>query len=158
MLADYMVADPRTTKLTVVGGGISWITAAQNAGQTVPFSVVAIATFAPAFVGQSPAVELLLEDQHGRLVPLPGATGAQGQPQYIRVGISNPLPAAAFPTQRIPQDAVRPRVQILLNFQNGLPLERGHRYTWRVKIDQETRDEWTEWLYVSDPAPGAVVG
>jgi hypothetical protein len=45
-----------------------------------------------------------------------------------------------------------------LNFQTGLPLEPGQAYTWRMKIDQETRDDWTTWLYVPGPPQLPVVG
>ncbi|WP_156181149.1 hypothetical protein [Mycobacterium nebraskense] len=157
MLADYAVADA-ANKLTIVGGGVSIVTHLPNTGQTAPFAVLAVVTFDPAFIGESPAVELLLEDQTGQPVALPGAVGQLGQPQYIRVGLSHQLEAKLPQNQRIPRTAMRPRVQILLNFQGGLPLPAGQRYTWRVRIDGDSSDEWTEWLYVPESAPGVAVG
>jgi hypothetical protein len=157
LLADYAVADAGN-KLTVVGGGISIAGSIANTGLTAPFAVIAIATFDPAFVGESPAVELMLEDQSGQPVALPGAVGPMGQPQYVRVGVTNQLHPARVENQQIPTNATRPSVQILLNFQTGLPLMAGQRYTWRVRIDGNSSDEWTEWLYVPSPAAGAVVG
>jgi len=78
LLADYAVADA-AGKLTVVGGGISVAGSTPNTGLTAAFAVVAVVTFDPAFVGESPAVELLLEDQHGQPVAQPGAVGPMGQ-------------------------------------------------------------------------------
>ncbi|MGO9382385.1 MAG: hypothetical protein ACLP4W_09875 [Mycobacterium sp.] len=144
--------------MTIVGGGISVAGSTPNTGLTAPFAVVAVVTFDPAFVGESPAVELLLEDRNGQPIALPGAVGPLGQPQYMRVGVSNQLQPTVVPNQQIPTDVTRPKVQILLNFQTGLPLTAGQRYTWRVRIDGISRDEWTEWLYIPSPAPGAVVG
>ena len=156
LLADYAVVDGGG-KLTIVGGGISVVPVA-NTGLTVPISVVAIATFAPEFVGESPAVELLLEDQSGQPFALPGAAGPMGRPQYVRVGASNPLQPTVLQNQHIPRDAAQPKVQFLLSFQTGLPLLPGQRYTWRVRIDGDSRDEWTEGLYVPRPTPGLAVG
>jgi len=51
----------------------------------------------------------------------------------------------------MPRDVVRPRIQLLLQFPSGLPLQVGEEYVWRVTIDGETRDEWTESLYVFGP-------
>ncbi len=154
MLADYAVADTASSKVTIVGGNIVWVPAGPNPAHTVPFSVVATVSFDPRFVGESPAVELLLEDENGQPVPLPGLSGQQGQPQYLRVGVSEQLRPTIVQSLRIPTDAVRPRMNLLLNFHSGLPLSMGQRYTWRVRVDGETRDEWTEWLYVVGPASG----
>lgn len=155
MLADYATADPATSKATIVGGGIVWVPPGQAPGYTVPFSVLAIVTFDPAYIGESPAVELLLEDQSGQPVALPGLSGPQGQqPQYLRVGISEQLRPTIVQGLRIPTEAVRPRMNIMMNFQNGLSLQTGQRYTWRVRVDGETCDEWTEWLYVAGPPTG----
>lgn len=156
LLADYAVGVGG--KLTVVGGGISVIGLIPNTYQTGPFAVVAIVTFDPSFIGESPAVELLLEDHDGRPVVLPGAVGPQGQPQYIRVGLANPLQRVALQNLHIPTEAARPSVQIVLNFNAGLVLTPGQRYTWRIKVDQDTREEWTAWMYVPQPAQPPVLG
>lgn len=156
LLADYAVA--AGGKLTVVGGGISVAAVTPSTGLTAPFAVIATVSFDPTFLGESPAVELQLEDQNGQLVEIPGAVGPVGQAQYMRVGTSNQLKPSMDQHQHIPTDATRPKVQILLNFQSGLALSPGMRYTWRVRIDGNSRDEWTEWLYVSTPAPGVALG
>jgi len=45
-----------------------------------------------------------------------------------------------------------------LYFASGLPLSPNRTYTWRVKVDHHTREEWTEKFYVLTPDPGPVVG
>jgi hypothetical protein len=157
IMADYAVADAGG-KLTIVGGSIAVIGTEPGTGLTAPFAVVVMVTFDPAHIGESPAVELLLEDENEQLVALPGAVGELGQPQYLRVGVTDQLKPTTLPNHKIPTEAARPRIQILLNFQAGLPLPKGQRYKWRVRVDGESRDEWTEWLYIPKPTPGPVVG
>ncbi|MGB8382995.1 MAG: hypothetical protein WCG47_17395 [Dermatophilaceae bacterium] len=43
-------------------------------------------------------------------------------------------------------------------FAGGLPLAPNQGYTWRIKIDHDTRDEWTEKFYVFTADPGPVIG
>jgi hypothetical protein len=70
----------------------------------------------------------------------------------VEVGAANPLAQTVMDGFEIPADAIRPKVNVLLQFQNGLPLQPGHCYTWRVTIDGETRDEWTDSIYVAKPS------
>jgi hypothetical protein len=63
-----------------------------------------------------------------------------------------------LPGTHVPNNAVRPKTQIIMQFQNGLPLPPGTGYRWRVRVDQDTRDEWTEALYVAGASHGPVVG
>ncbi|WP_141244903.1 hypothetical protein [Mycobacterium intracellulare] len=149
-LADYAIVDP-LGKITVVGGGISILGFNPASGTTAPFSVVAIASFDPKCIGDSPAVELLLENDEGQLVHLPG------QPGPLRVGTSEKLNPPALPGANIPNDAVRPKAQILMQFQNGLPLPPGNGFRWRVRVDHESRPEWAEPLYVPTASAGPVI-
>jgi hypothetical protein len=147
-IADYAVVDPQG-KATVVGAGVSITGVNPQSGMTAPFTVLVSVTFAPQCVGEDPAVELSLETDDHQLVQMPGLPFDQtGQPQYLRVATSEKLLPTVLPGVNIPAGIVRPKSQMLLNFQNGLPLAPGRAYTWRVKIDGETKDDWTEMLYV----------
>jgi hypothetical protein len=158
LLADYASVDPQG-KLNIIGGGIIITGFNAEGGVTAPFAVVAVAAFDPRFAGESPAVEVLLEQENGDVVTMPGPVGSLGEPQHLRVGASDPLSApAAPPGMHIPPTAVRLRKQFVLYFAAGLPLAPGHAYTWRVKIDHETRDEWTETMYVPAVGSGPVIG
>jgi hypothetical protein len=149
-LADYAVADPGG-KVTIVGGGIAIIGVNPATGTTAPFTVVASVSFDPKSIGESPAVELMLEDEQGQLVQLPG------QPGPLRVGTSEKLNPPVLQGANVPNDAIRPRAQIVFQFQNGLPLAPGNGFRWRVKVDQETQPEWTETMYVPTASAGPVV-
>ncbi|CNK07885.1 Uncharacterised protein [Mycobacterium tuberculosis] len=58
----------------------------------------------------------------------------------------------------VPPNTVRPSHQFVMHFANGLPLQPNKRYTWRVRVDHDTHDEWTETFYVLTADPGAVFG
>jgi hypothetical protein len=150
VIADYAVADP-TGKLTMVGAGIGITGINPATGQTAPLAVVAIIDFDPKFIGESPAVELALETSEGQLVALPG------QPGPLRVGTSEKLNPTLLPGANVPNHAVRPKATILMMFQNGLPLTAGTGYLWRVRVDQDTRPEWTETIYVPTASAGPVL-
>jgi hypothetical protein len=157
ILADY-VAEAQQGKLTIVGAGVSIVGVNVQTGLTAPLAVVATATFDPQFLGDHPAMELSLETD-GQLVQLPGATDEiGGEPQYLRVAASEQLKPTVLPGATIPTEAIRPKAQMMMHFQSGLPLAPGHLYTWRVKIDYVTRDEWTESMYVPTLNPGPVIG
>jgi len=155
VLADYAVSDQQT-KMTVVGGGVNIFGVNTATGSTAPFAVWASASFDPAFIGDNPAVELSLENAEGHLVYMPGL--ADAPPQALRVASAEKLLPTVLKGADIPQSAVRPKTQILLQFQNGLPLAAGHRYLWRVKVDGETRPDWTEVMFVPLATAGPVVG
>ncbi|WP_433599141.1 hypothetical protein ACQPXH_26195 [Nocardia sp. CA-135953] len=147
-LADYAAVD-QGQKINMVGGSISLVGYDFNVGVTVPFTVVAWISFDSKFGGHSPAIELLLEDDTGAIVELPGPPNPVDAPRYVRVGAAEVLrPAEA---------GLRPRSQIVLNFATGLPLTAGQIYRWRVKIDGSTQDSWTyDFLVVK--SSGLIVG
>jgi hypothetical protein len=148
-LADYGVAD-NTGKLTMVGAGVNIIGINPASGTTAPFTVVAAVSFDPGHIGESPAIELSLETETGELVTLPGDPGP------LRVSTAEKLDAPTLQGANIPNHAVRPKKQMLMQFQNGLPLAAGNGYRWRIRIDQKTSPEWVEWFYVPTASPGPV--
>ncbi|KZS82298.1 hypothetical protein A4G29_12270 [Mycobacterium kansasii] len=153
LLADFANADP-ANKVNMIGGGVSVLSFDSDAGTTTPHAVVAKVSFPPRFVGESPAIELALEHDDGSLVTLPGPMG----PQFLRVGAAAPLKPAVFPGFNVPPNTLRSSSQFVMYFASGLPLEPNKRYCWRVKIDHDTREEWTETFYVVTAAPGPVIG
>jgi hypothetical protein len=149
--ADY-VAVAESHKFTIVGSGITLVGLDPQTGHTAPISVVAIATFDPKFLGESPLVEFSFETDDGELVELPAPPDQiEVHPQPLRITTGpNPLLPTVVKGVDVPADAVRPKVQMMMQFQSGLPLVADRRYLWRMTIDGETRDEWTESLYVMD--------
>jgi hypothetical protein len=151
IVADY-VAVAESHKFTIVGSGITLVGRDPQTGLTAPISVVAIATFDPKFLGESPIVEFSFETDDGQLVempPPPNQPDAPPQPLRITPGPS-PLMPTVVKGVEVPAAAARPKIQMMMQFQSGLPLLADRRYLWRITIDGETRDEWTESLYVLD--------
>ena len=155
IVADYATVNESNNKFTIVGSGVSLVGFDSRAiKRTAPLSVVAIATFDPKFLGESPVVELTLETTDGSIVELPPGDDAPDGPPFpihIKAG-PEPLVPTVLPGYRLPYDAIRPKTQMMMQFASGLPLSFEHRYLWRVTIDGESRDEWTESLYVVDLA------
>lgn len=150
LLADYGVIDAQG-KVTIVGGAVTIVGTPLNMNQTAPFAVVGIVDFDQEYVGRRVPMELSLEDENGDLVPMPGFPDSSSQKQYVRIAAIEELRTPNVEWAKVPDRTIRPRHTIMLMFQNGLPLKTGHIYTWRLKVDDETRDEWTEEMYV--PAP-----
>jgi hypothetical protein len=153
LLADFANADS-ANKLNIIGAGITMIPFVPATNQTAPHAVVAKVSFPPRFVGESPAVELALEHDDGTLVTLPGQTGQQ----FLRVGHAQALKPAVSANVEVPPNTVRPSHQFVMHFANGLPLQPNRLYTWRIKIDHDTREEWTETFYVTTATPAPVIG
>lgn len=147
-VADY-IAPGQAGKLTIVGSGISIAGCDPKSGRTAPLSAVATVTFDARFVGESPIVEFTLEADDGTLVELPPPPDAADEgPQPLRITADGPLNPTIIEGVDIPASAARPKVQMMVQVQNGLPLKPARLYYWRVTVDGESRDEWTEPLYV----------
>jgi hypothetical protein len=153
LVADYASADVGG-KLNVIGGGIAVLGHVPTAGQTAPFALVVWITVPPRHYNAECAVEIVLEDASGNPISLPGPTG---QAQVMRVG-----QAVRFEEPKllpgVARHVLRSRTQYVLAFPTGLPLPVGQQYVWRVKIDHQTRDDWTEQFVVPGPVPGPVIG
>ncbi len=158
ILADYAAADA-AGKLDIIGGGLTGL--GQNRGTpglTLPFALVVLIVVPPQFYNEQCSVEILLEDSAGSLAVLPAPAPGM-TPQPMRIG-----QAITFEEQRFPAGVNAPRgflplrAQWVVAFNPGLPLLVGQGYKWRVRIDDETRDEWTERFVVFGPAPGPVLG
>ncbi|MGV8874267.1 MAG: DUF6941 family protein [Rhodococcus sp. (in: high G+C Gram-positive bacteria)] len=155
MLADYAAVDA-SGKVNLIGGGVDVLGFDPATAVTAPFCVLVTISFDRKFVGDSPAVELVLEDSNGSPVQV---TDVLGNSQAIRIGSADPLAAPNFPGANMPDASLaRPKTQMVLNFQNGLPLPPGQMYRWRVKIDHETRKHWVENFFVPGLSSGPTFG
>jgi hypothetical protein len=151
ILADYVATDAGG-KIYVAGGAIT-VFPRQPTGLTLPMALAVLVTVPPAFYGAEAAVEILLEREDGTLVEV------GDPPQAMRIGQAvrfDEPQVTNFQRGRMPA-----RVQFIYSFNNGLPLESGSLYRWRVRIDHESPDDWTEAFAVvgpPPPPPGPVFG
>ena len=157
LVADYASTDSEG-KLNVIGGGIAVLGAHQAAGQqlglTAPFTLVVLVAVEPRLYGEECALELILENSAGDPVELPGPAG----PQLMRIAQNMTFEEKVMTHRGVRRGVIRSRSVVTLGFQQGLPLTSGERYLWRVKIDGNTRDDWTEEIYVGSPPASPVFG
>lgn len=134
MRATILLADAAQAisgKLYILGGGWSI-----TGPDPVPFSVAVKIEVPWDQANVSHDVRLELLDGDGRLVLLPHDPDAEPQPLVIDGAVEVGRPPKLLPGT--PLDSV-----LAINFPTGLPLDPGHRYEWRLFINDETRHEWT---------------
>lgn len=153
LIADFAKVDD-AGKLNVIGGGVTALGYVHELGATAAFAVVMSVTVPARHVNAECSAELVLEDSAGNPVSLPGPAG---EGQLMRIGQAiqfvEPRSLPGIPRLELPI-----RQQWVVAFANGLPLSVGQRYVWRVKIDHETRDWWTEEFFVLGARQGPVLG
>lgn len=159
LIADYISADA-VGKLNLIGGGLSIIGTQPDAlgasvGNSAPFGIVVSVAVGAELYGTEASFELVLEDSAGKPVALPSPDGKGTQTMRIAQNVM--LEEPSYPLgMGIPRRTLPARTQWVLMFVAGLPLPPAALYRWRVKIDHDSRDEWTEPFYVPG-APGPVV-
>jgi len=158
IIADYSVADTVSGKVNIIGGGTTGVGHNPQTGLTAPFALFVSVAVPPGLANEEGAVEIVLEDSNGELVALPAtAPGLPTQP--LRVGQAVRFDEPRFPQPvNAPMRYIYPRAQWALSFATGLPLPVGQGFAWRVKIDDMSRDDWTERFVVIGPAAGPVLG
>jgi hypothetical protein len=149
LIADYATVDP-AGKLTVVGAGITALLRnPTNPDLTTPFWVAAAVTVPPTHYNSESSFDLLLEDSSGNPVSLPGLMPPGS---VVRISQDVTFKEPSFqPPIAVPAGIVPSRVHWVVAFSAGLPLTGGELYAWRVKIDGETDDTWTEQFFVTEP-------
>jgi hypothetical protein len=148
LLGDHAAVDA-AGKVNFLGAGWT-ITQIVQTGLTAPHSVLVMIDVPSKFYGDSVPVSLSLLDDTRQPVEPPGNPPIRmaqlakiERPQMQGVALPQDLPA---------------RIQILMGFPMGLPLERGRKYTWQLEIDSTTKPDWETWFYVVGPPPQPVIG
>jgi hypothetical protein len=153
LLADYITVDGNG-KLTAVGAAFTLI-GLQPDGHTPPMHVAVIVDVPGTLVGHDFAMSVSLrDDTAGTAVLVPGADGT---PEPLQVAQVMRAQAPNVPGLQVPS-SVPGRVQVVLGFPNGLPLQVGHSYRWSVELDGASKPEWSTTFHVPASAPGPVFG
>ena len=151
ILADYANADA-AQKLNLLGGG--WqVTALTQAGLTPPQALVPGIEVPERYSGTEFPVSLALFDEAGGHVKMSTPSGsleALRIAQLVKAERPN-VPGVLLHAK------VWSRVQVILNFANGLPLPAGQSYTWSLEIDGYHNPQWRTAFYVAAP-PQPVMG
>jgi hypothetical protein len=153
LLADFIAVDS-AGKLTAVGAAFS-LTGLQPDGHTPPMHVACLVDVPGEHVGKDFSLGLSLrDDDSGQPVLVPGQSGELEPLQVAQVMRAQP---PAVPGMAVPAH-VPGRVQVVLGFPQGLPLQVGHTYRWSVEVDGRSKPEWSAVFHVPAPAPGPVFG
>lgn len=129
MTADSGQSDATTGKAHALG--IGWT--AVDAPTTAPMAVLTIVTFDnQAEAAGEHDISLILIDQEHQPVMLPEI----GKPIEIEGKISLETKPG------VPDDSPA-SAPFVVNIGPGLPLEPGHRYTWKVSVDEKTDESWS---------------
>lgn len=154
LLADYAVADA-SGKLNVLGAGFT-ITALQpNTGLTAAMFVTIMVDVPPKHISKDFPLSIELRDTDtDQAVSVAGATG---NPDVLRVQQLVKASPTHIPGAYLP-DTLWSRVQLVMGFPNGLPLQPGGFYHWRVEIEGQHRPDWSAHFHVIGPPPPIVFG
>lgn len=156
-VADYAATDT-VGKINLIGAGVTGVGVNQAIGSTTPFALFVSVAVPPKFYNVESAVEIVLQDAGGNLVSVPGASpGLPAQPLRVGQAVRFDEPRFLQPVD-VPPKFLYARVNWALSFATGLPLTPGEGYVWRVSIDGNSRDEWTERFVVMGQLAGPVLG
>ncbi len=150
LMGDFVAVDATSGKLSMVGGGVT-VLGTTPGGNTAPFGVYVSVTVPPAQYGESSHMELVLEEAGGTPVGVPAPP--DGTPKPLRLGQGVSFEEPKLPITDSIKAFLPARAQLAIGFPIGLPLEPKRGYRWRVVIDGDTRDDWTEsFIVVVAPA------
>lgn len=155
LIADYAGTD-LSGKLNIVGGLVTVLGSNPViSGMTSPFSLAVWVSVPPNHYDAECSVQVVLEDASGEPVSVPGPAGESSIMRIVQPVTFKP---PVFPgLGAVPSGLSLPsRAQWVAAFPTGLPLAVGKQYSWRVKIDDVTRDDWIEAFMVVEQvaAPG----
>lgn len=152
LIADYAGVDAGN-KLNLMGAG--YLLSGWMGAQTAPMHVAVMIDVHGRHAGEQFTFTLELRDRDlNELVSLPGPTGTL---EAMRISQVATAERPVLPGVSIPND-VPCRVQMQLAFPTGIPLIPGHRYVWRLLIDNAHRKNWAANFYVPEPPSGPVFG
>lgn len=153
LIADYIAVDA-AGKLTAVGAAFT-LSGLQPDGHTPPQHVAVLVDVPGRLVGHDFAFGLSLRDADSGQAVL--VHGPSGEPEPLQIAQVMRAQAVNAPGLQVPA-SLPGRVQVVLGFPAGLPLEVGHTYRWSVELDGTTRPEWSTVFHVPAPATGPVFG
>lgn len=158
LLADYAAVDGGG-KVNALGVGFQFAIL-QPTGATAPQSVTVLVDVPASFGGSDMAFELTLYDEADDVVQTPGPLGQGGAIRLAQNVTLQEVNASSLnlPQYRFPRESLWCRHQVVANMQNGVPVQAGQAYEWRVAIDTVTRADWAARFYVPAPAGGIVIG
>ena len=155
LLADYVGIDA-AGKINALGAGFG-IAPLQPTGLTAPMHVIVIVDVPAKHSGQQYVLSLELRDETtGQAVTIPAAPSGALEPLRIQQVVTVLTPQIAG--LHLPAGSIPSRTQLPVAFQDGLPLQAGHTYLWKVQIDQQGRPSWVARFHVPGTPPNPVFG
>lgn len=141
LMGDYVAVDSVSGKLSLVGGAVT-VLGLTPGGNTAPFGIYVSITVPPSHYAETCHLEIVLEDAVG--APVVVESPPDGAPKPLRMGQDLTFKEPKLPASVSIKAFLPARAQLAISFPIGLPLEPKRGYLWRILIDGETRDDWTE--------------
>lgn len=156
MMSDYAVTD-QMHKLQMIGGGMQIVNRDHSKGVSSAFALIVTMSFDPIVINEQYAFEVVLENEDGTPAEL-GAPAPNSTNNVMRFGQTLQIEEPNFRGAGVPRHALPPRTQMVLYFNNGLPLPAGRVLTWTARIDGEGKRDWSLPFFVPAPRSGPVLG
>jgi hypothetical protein len=154
LMADYASVDT-SGKLNVLGASISVVGLTSNlpVPLTAPVFLVVHVSVPPEGHGQECVVNVGLRDESDAVVTIGGDQERPVVEHTQTVRFPEPMlpPNLILPEGSADlHDRIRGHLQMVLGWPIGLPLVIGRAYQWRIMIDGQTREDWTEQFVVAE--------
>ncbi len=152
-VADYMAQDSGG-KINALGLGFG-VSGLQPHGQTGAIFIAAFVEAPRRFIGETASITLELRNVTDDEVVT--AAGPTGLPEALRITQLVKFDPPNAPGIDLGED-FPVRIQVLLGFPIGLPLQAGKTYAWKLRIDERTRPGWQARFHVPATPPGPIIG
>lgn len=153
LVADHIAID-QSGKVTALGAFFT-VSGFQSSGMSAPQFVLVVVTVPPRHVGEEFSLSLELRDLDADTAVM--VNGPSGQLEALRVQQLVKIERPSIPGLSLPPN-MPANINVSLGFPNGLPLQMGRLYGWRVEIDAQTRPGWLASFAVAAPPPPPVFG
>lgn len=154
LTGDYLAVDGGG-KLNGLGISVMALGRDETSGASPPMYVAVMIDLPSRYAGDEYALSVELRNET-RNEPVQFA-GQSGQLEALRIQQVGRVERPSIPNVYLPPDMFS-RSQLVLGFPNGLPVEPGHKYAWRVQIDGQSRPGWKASFQVLGPPPAPIFG
>lgn len=156
LLADYIGIDAGG-KVNALGAGFSMLYV-QPTGLSAPLYMIVMVDVPAKYAGHQYAVSIELRNETtGQPVMLPTSPAGDLEPLRVQQ-VLTVQQGQAPPGFFVPVGSVPARHLLPIAFQDGLPLQPGHMYAWKVQVDGQHRAGWESRFFVPGPHPPPVIG
>ncbi|RNL66222.1 hypothetical protein EFK50_00940 [Nocardioides marmoriginsengisoli] len=152
-IADY-ASDEGNGKVGALGIGFRVVGMNPN-GLSAPQTVVVMIDVPAKHIGQQFPISLeLRRSDNDQIVKMIGPTGQQDSLRVQQMVSASPNGLTGV---YLPPD-FGGRVQVVMQFPNGIQLEPGVTYHWKLEIEGQHNKQWVSEFHMAGPPPQPIIG